>query len=146
MLKNLNEDTALAKWKPRLDCDVFVVDRVLCCNYRPSHPFTIGVRHIADAADHHSGMLGRATLEAIPCAHRDCNLTLDKHTHDVVLVLMPRRSCSKDELHAGLKAAFPPGISAETEADGIDGLIFIKNPDPTIVVTGMTDKADDAGK
>ena len=69
------------------DSEYFTVKDVLDVNHKP-HPYTIGSRHVADAADNHSGMLGKETMDKIPCAARgDCTLSLDEHTSDNVLFL-----------------------------------------------------------
>lgn len=41
------------------------------------HPFVIGTKHVVHAYDNHGGMLGEATMKAIPCD--GCHQPYDKH-------------------------------------------------------------------
>ena len=48
------------------------------------HPYCIGTRHVVNASDNFSGMLGKAALEdceskGIHCAMRGCQLTYKEH-------------------------------------------------------------------
>jgi len=55
---------------------------------RGTHPFTIGTRHVVHASDNHSGMLGEATLRAIPCAARNCGKAYDNPVHKSIKIAM----------------------------------------------------------
>lgn len=45
------------------------------------HPFCIGTRHVAYAADHYGGMLGESAIEAsgAPCGMKGCQLSFKEH-------------------------------------------------------------------
>jgi len=45
------------------------------------HPFCVGTRHVAYAADHCGGMLGKEAIKAsgIDCAMKGCQLTFEQH-------------------------------------------------------------------
>jgi hypothetical protein len=48
------------------------------------HPYTIGPKHVAHAADHHGGILGQHAIETgerngIRCQHRGCTLSYAEH-------------------------------------------------------------------
>lgn len=95
---------------------------VTTVNHQP-HIFAVGTRHVNHAHDHYSGVLSDETLQAIPCARRDCNLLLDKHTYDTVMFLQLERNCTSAEVQHILKP-----LCDEIEAAGIDGFGFVETP------------------
>lgn len=99
----------------------FVPVKVLAVNFKP-HPFTIGPRHVAYAADHCCGILGQEALESAPCAARDCNVSYSGHTHDTVLVLRLTRNLTNEEATACLLR-----VKELMETNGIDGFVFERN-------------------
>lgn len=76
--------------------DVFKVLKVDHVNHRP-HPFMIGPKHVAHAADHHMGRLGEETCKLIPCAWKGCTSSYEEHTSDNVCFLQLRRNATQDE-------------------------------------------------
>lgn len=88
-------------------------------NFKP-HPFVIGVKHVVHASDHHSGMLGDATINAIPCDQ--CNRPRSEHTFDRVAFVVLDRDLTKTELQAWL-LSFGEEWCKKHE---IDGFGFIK--------------------
>jgi hypothetical protein len=110
------------------DLTPFKVLEVREVNFKP-HPFCIGTAHVAYAADHCGGMLGREVMEKIPCKMGEghgkvCNLPADQHSFDVVLLLQLIRNSTNDECSKVLKPLAP-----EMEADGIDGLTLVETPE-----------------
>ena len=134
-MKPSNED--LTKKYGGLIGDPFTVHGVQHCNHKP-HPFMIGPRHVAYAADHCGGMLGKEVMEKIGCAMTDykhgprCDLPLSQHTSDHVLFLKLTRNCTNAEAAQALCA-----IKETMIADGLDGVAFIETgfriapPEPT---------------
>jgi len=49
------------------------------------HPFMIGTKHVAYASDHHMGMLGKETMEEVPC--EICHMTFTEGKHETALLL-----------------------------------------------------------
>lgn len=70
-------------------------------NHEP-HPYTVGPKHVADAADNHGGMMGEATLQKIRCAHPKCTLPYEEHTADEVLFLQLTRDATEIEANEEL--------------------------------------------
>jgi hypothetical protein len=95
--------------------------RVESVNFKP-HPFMIGTRHVAHAADKCCGMLGEETMRAIPCAQRGCRSSFEEHVHDTVAFLELTRDASQDETRAVLLP-----LCKEIEDDDIDGVAFVKS-------------------
>lgn len=100
--------------------NIFIVKSITNVNHKP-HPFMVGSKHVVHAHDHHSGMLGEATLKAIPCAHRGCTSSYDQHTHDKVLFLQLTRDVKNNEASLELKKLLD--IMA---ANKIDGIAFVE--------------------
>jgi len=100
--------------------DGFKFESITNVNHEP-HPFTIGPKHIAYAANHHSGMLGEDTCRKIPCAHKGCHLPYDQHTSDTVMFLSLKRDLQKEEAQAQLETLIDAGM----DRDGIDGVVFV---------------------
>ena len=90
-------------------------------NHKP-HPFMIGPRHVAHASDNHGGMLGEATLNAIPCAMNDCRLSYKEHTSDNVAFLQLTRNSANDELNKTLQK-----LVEDLGEKFVDGFAFVKN-------------------
>lgn len=124
-MKPSNEELT-TKYKGLLG-DPFEVIKVEHCNYDP-HPFMIGPRHVAHAAEHHSGMLGEATLKAIPCVWKDdkygpsCGLSYEHHSSDRALFVKVIRNCANKDAADALFA-----IKEMMVADRIDGVAFVES-------------------
>ncbi len=88
-------------------------------NYKPDI-YTIGPRHVAHAAENHSGMLGPATTEAIGCSR--CGLPMSKHVFDTVLFVEVTRECTEDDV----KKILTPEFGKMLEEDELDGVAFLK--------------------
>jgi len=86
--------------------------------YEP-HPFTIGAKYVAHASDHCGGMLGEATMRAIPCAH--CHKPYSEHKQSLAIMVEVTRKCTNKEAGTVLH-----NIKAEAEADGISLFGFVK--------------------
>lgn len=100
---------------------IFTLHDITTINHRP-HPFMVGPRHIAHAADHHGGMLGEATLEVVPCAHRGCQTAYRDHTSDKVMALKLTADTTNTQANVALKQI----VDQLDPIDAIDGFIFIK--------------------
>lgn len=110
------------KYRPIIEATgIFKMRDVMDINHKP-HPYMIGSRHVAHAADHCGGMLGETTLKAIPCAHPGCHLSYKDHTSNKVIPLELVRNATNAEVKAALQLAVDAGM----EADGVEGFIFIK--------------------
>ena len=90
-------------------------------NHDP-HPFTVGPKHIEHASDNHGGMLGKETMNAIPCAHKGCNLPYDDHKCDTVAMMSLTRDSTNEQIQECLVKI--TGVVDESE---IDGFTFVKN-------------------
>ena len=90
-------------------------------NHKP-HPFMIGTRHVTHASKHHGGMLGQATLDAIPCSHPKCVLSHDAHTSDKVAFLQLTRDATNDEANDVLKQLAPI-----IEKEKVNGFVFVES-------------------
>jgi hypothetical protein len=67
---------------------VFAVqEKILTVNHKP-HVFVVGPKHFEHASKYHSGTLGNATLDVVPCAHPRCGLLYAKHTYESALVVL----------------------------------------------------------
>ena len=100
--------------------DLFSAMSVQDVNHKP-HPFMIGPRHVTDAADNYGGRLGEATLNKIPCSHKECNLMYADHTSDKVCFLQLKRSGTQKEGNSILK-----GLVDELENGLVDGYSFVE--------------------
>jgi len=49
------------------------------------HPYMVGTKHVVHASDHHMGMLGKETMEVIPC--EICHKTFTDGKHETALLL-----------------------------------------------------------
>lgn len=105
------------------DSNLFILKSIQHVNYKP-HPYVIGSKHVAYAADHYGGMLGKETLEKIPCAEKGCQLPYDEHTSDKVMFLQLKRDTTGKE--AG---TFLMQMEDEIKQDGIDGFAFVETPE-----------------
>ena len=106
--------------KVLVEQDVFKFMSVENVNYNP-HPYMVGPRHIKHAADNHGGMLGEATMKAIPCAHKGCNFSYEEHTSESVCFMQLLRNCSGNEASEVLKDLQPI-----LEEHKIDGFAFVE--------------------
>lgn len=89
-------------------------------NQKP-HPFTIGPKHVAHAADHCCGMLGEESCRAYPCSAKGCYLDYDQHTKgDHVAFVYLTRNSTVDEMRNWLMS-----LSEWTENNKIDGFTFV---------------------
>jgi len=133
--------------------NVFTVQDVMDGNYKVDgmrgHPFTIGSKHVAEAADHYGGILGREVCEKIPCEHQDrrygpkCGRPLSSHTSDRILLVNLCRDLENKEATDALLA-----IKGELEKDGISGVGFacrfkkFKIAEPKVEVENKVDKSE----
>ena len=89
-------------------------------NFDP-HPFTIGPKHVAYAADNEGGMLGERTLQKIPCAIKGgCSLSYEDHKSDNILFLQLTRNASEVEANEELIKIKEKLLELE-----IDGVAFV---------------------
>lgn len=99
---------------------------------QPGHPFTIGPEHIAHANDHHGGLLGLQTTEAIGCAHQSSRLTgkckrpYSSHQHDTVLFLKLKGHAIEQRVKEILSNAKVLDIMAQAK---LDGFAFVETPE-----------------
>jgi hypothetical protein len=105
------------------ESDLFTLKSIQNVNYKP-HPYTIGPTHVTYAADHCGGMLGKETLEKVPCAHLGCTLSYDEHISDKVMFVQLKRNTTGKE--AG---TFLMQMEEEILKDGIDGFSFVETPE-----------------
>lgn len=106
------------------DCEFAIVKDVENINYKP-HPFVIGCKHVAHAADHYGGVLDETTLKAIPCAHPGCRLSYDEHTCDHVAFIQLKRNATQDEFQGWAQAILVPWL----EKVGLDGIVLVETPE-----------------
>lgn len=89
------------------------------------HPFMIGSKHIEHASKLHSGMLGEATMKAVPCVMRGCTLKYDQHEIALLVEckapLQDAEGKATPELHQYLLTCKPLA-----EEDGYVGFAFHK--------------------
>lgn len=106
---------------------LFVVRGVRACNFEP-HQFMIGPRYVEHACDHHGGMLGEETVNAVGCYHPTpygpCGRSAREHTHDTVLFLSLARALGNKEAADALFS-----IKEEMVKDKIDGVAFVETPE-----------------
>lgn len=109
-----------------VDTSVLKVKEILAVNHKP-HPYVIGSRHVAYAADHCSGMLTEHAIEdaerkkAAKCAHPGCHEPYRKHTHDTVAIIIFCRDLTTEELRTELLK-----LKDKFEAEKIDGFAFLE--------------------
>jgi hypothetical protein len=103
--------------------ELFTVRSIQNVNHNP-HPYMIGPKHIEHAANNHGGALGKATLEAVQCAHPGCRTGYKGHTSDKVLFLTLKRNISPEEA----KQSFA-SIQELLKENSIDGVTFIDTPE-----------------
>lgn len=85
------------------------------------HPFTVGVKHVAHAADNFGGVLDERTLRKIPCAHKGCTFSYNEHKHALLVkCLVEPVGPALEELHEYLLT-----IAPLAEADGYAGFVFL---------------------
>lgn len=97
-------------------------------NHTP-HPYCIGSRHVAHAADKFNGILSEDAIKAaeakgIKCAVPHCGTPYKEHTSDTVLFLKLTRTVTHSEAREVLLKLVPL-----TEANNIDGFGFLETPD-----------------
>jgi hypothetical protein len=113
----------LTKKYQAMDLTPFKVLKVAQVNFRP-HPFTIGPRHVEDATKHFGGILGKETINRIPCAATGCHLRAEDHTFDVVLMVQLTQNTTNEIASKTLKP-----VGKTMEDDGIDGLTLVETPE-----------------
>lgn len=97
-----NEEIEI-KIREILNRDLFILRSVNQVNHNP-HPYIVGPKHVSYAADHHSGRLGKETLDKVPCAFPGgCNLDYDSHTSETVAFLSLKKNVKKTEAQAELE-------------------------------------------
>jgi len=72
----------------------------ICDTIGVPHPYCIGSRHVAHAADHFSGMLGKPAIESaekhgIKCGVKGCNLSYAEH--ETALLICCKKEIKIDE-------------------------------------------------
>lgn len=93
------------------------------------HPYCISPGHVAEAADHHGGMLGTAAIEAAEKKRIFCHICKGKLSfsqHETALLVACKKEMkvgdkSDPELHAYLLK-----INPLTEEDGYAGYAFVR--------------------
>lgn len=88
-------------------------------NHRP-HPYTVGAKHVAYAADHNSGILSEEICMKIQCEHPGCHLPYDEHTSDKTLFLQLTRDTNNTEANEELLKIKPALLENK-----IDGVAFV---------------------
>jgi hypothetical protein len=116
----ISEQSKLTEKYKKLVKDPFKLRMVAHCNFKP-HPFVVGLRHVAHAADKCGGWLGEATLAAVPCAHPGCGKMHAAHTSDLVAFVEIDRDCTNKEAAAALFA-----LKGDLEAVDAVGFAFIE--------------------
>lgn len=92
-------------------------------NFKP-HQFMIGPKHVTHASDNCGGMLGEATLEAIPCAYPGCKLFYKDHTSDRIAFLQLTQNLSNEKAKKILIRTLP--FMREHK---VDGFTFVETPE-----------------
>jgi hypothetical protein len=98
------------------ECEVAIVHKVDTVNFKP-HPFVVGPKHITHASQYCGGILGKETMQAIPCAH--CGRRYEEHTYDTVVFIKLKRNCTASEIQPWLK-------EIAEKVTRIDGFAFIE--------------------
>lgn len=86
------------------DSVYFEVLTIECFNLRPDHLYTITDKHVAYAADQAGGKISDGVMRAFEdtegkgmCGHRGCDLRIDAHHHDRVLMLKLKQDVPHEE-------------------------------------------------
>lgn len=97
------------------------------------HPFTIGPRHVAFAADHRCGILTEEAIEAsgVGCAARGCRSPLSEHKEEIGAFLRLSRDVKEEDLRRSLLA-----IKPLAEELGIAGFAFLGTEDYAVLRDG----------
>jgi hypothetical protein len=99
----------------------FEIVKVACVGYgEAGHPFMIGPKHIAHAADHCCGMLGEETMRKIPCCwpnNGTCRFDYDSHKAEYGIYMNLLRDLGNKEAAEALSALKP-----EMEKDELSGV------------------------
>lgn len=101
----------------------FTVDCVY--DHCEPHPYTIGPKHVAFAADHHSGILGEYAIEQMEkihgpsCVHPGCRLRKHEHKTSHILMLKLTRDLTNKEAAQALTK-----LKSLAEREGIEGFGF----------------------
>lgn len=93
------------------------------------HPYMIMPGHVAEASDHHGGMLGESAIEAAENKRIFCGICRGKlrfHEHETALLVACKAElkvgdAANPELHAYLTKVNPM-----TQEDGFAGYAFVK--------------------
>jgi hypothetical protein len=88
-------------------------------NHRP-HPFTVGRKHVAHAAEHNGGILSEEICQELGCAHSKCTVPYDEHESDKVLFLQLRRDAEQLDANEELLK-----IKDKLEEHKIAGVAFV---------------------
>jgi len=96
-----------------------------------THAFCVTAKHVAYAADHHSGILSEDAIEqsGFPCGVKGCNLGVREHKFALLILCRaeiadPATSKAVPELHEYLLK-----IKEECEKNGYVGFAFMKSED-----------------
>lgn len=111
----------------------FRLSKIEYVNHKP-HPYVIGSRHVAYAADHCGGMLGEDAITAaerngIHCAHSGCRVSYENHTSDTVCFVAIDPQYKTPGEVPGLQE-FLGSLKTEAEHLEIDGFAFVKDEEP----------------
>jgi hypothetical protein len=93
------------------------------------HPYTIGSKHVAHAADNHSGMLGDYAIRSgeklgIKCCQPGCNLSYDDHKSDRAVMIEIAADAPEDLNEVEGLHAYLLECKELAESCGIDGFAF----------------------
>jgi hypothetical protein len=135
---NTEELTQKYQDKHFADCNLFTLEDIHAINFNP-HPFTIGAKHVAHAAEHHGGILGIETMSAIGCAVPNCNLSHEEHKYDTVMFLKLKFNVNHSEAVKFLKS-----LEEDLKADKIDGFILVETPEKFRFVDDTTTPSESA--
>lgn len=86
---------------------------------RGKHPYVIGVKHVAYAADNQGGILDQYVMDRFPCDHCKKPYSDAVHTSIKIAHVYLDRDASEQEVSHWLS-----GIKPELEAQGIGGFTF----------------------
>ncbi len=107
--------------------DLFFLKSILQLNHDP-HPYTIGPKHVAYAADNWGGSLGANAIRegeqinAIKCAHPNCNIPYSQHKYDTVMAIQLMRHGTNKEGDTFLKDL----VKKFDKTDKIDGFVMVE--------------------
>jgi hypothetical protein len=112
---------------------LFELERVEDIHVTPGgHPYCIGPKHVAEAADHFLGMLDQAAIESAETKGVRCYSCKEKHDHPnhnrekVLFVLIPKGFKDLNSI-PGL-SGYLYSVKPKLKEFGIDGIAFPDKP------------------